>query len=432
MGDVPKGGAGVQVTLVGALLLWLVFVVLLAALVLTISGERNIDAQMEEQGAFIGGAALELTEGLDTRQQIHDTLARLEAASASILLIEVRDRDSVIARVPAHAVPAAEADGTDHIEVVGANGRVAEVVLASAFSSTARLRTTIGTLVSMGLVFVLLSVFMVQFVGRVIGRPLVSLQAQVSQLASGDVSPPTSVLASGELGSIAATLEQVRNRMNDDRRAAHQVSEELRRTNSLQRLMLRELNHRVRNNLASLGSLIHVSRSGVDDVTLFADRIGRRVQVMSAVHDLLSETQWSPVDLATLMRRLVSEEFLPCVALIGDDVDVPATQVGPLAMALQEMFSNAAQHGALSTSTGRVEVSWSLRCTAAHTRLELNWRERGGPAPDADAIARTGTTLIKGLIEGELRGVATLRYANDGVAHLLEIPLRVGAASGEV
>ena len=183
--------------------------------------------------------------------------------------------------------------------------------------------------------------------------------------------------------------------------------------------MLRELNHRIRNNLAALSALIGVSRANDPTVPKFADRIDRRISAMSAVHGMLSERSWSPVELSALLERLQPAEFGERIRMTGPDIEVSAAQATPLAMVFQEMFANAMEHGSLGSGVGWLQIQWDIG-------------ETGGPPPNANAVAGAGTLLIRGLIEGEMRGEITLHHAPDGVSHRIRIPSKVTPHGGEV
>jgi two-component sensor histidine kinase len=213
---------------------------------------------------------------------------------------------------------------------------------------------------------------------------------------------------------------------------SEQASEELQQTNSLQRLMLRELNHRIRNNLASIGALIAVSRTQDTEVAEFAKRIERRVEAMASAHSLLSERHWTPVAFQSLLERLTPVDCAERMSLRGADVPVSASQATPLAMVLQEMFANAMAHGSLGSGTGWLSVEWDVGEGTNGELLVIHWKESGGPAPDPNAEAGTGTALIRGLVEGELRGEISLHHAPTGVSHRIRIPLEPGGSIGEV
>ena len=162
-----------------------------------------------------------------------------------------------------------------------------------------------------------------------------------------------------------------------------------------------------------------------------AEMIGR-VQGLSAVHGMLSERSWSPVELFSLLERLRPVEFGERIRMTGPDIDVSAAQATPLAMVFQEMFANAIEHGSLGSGVGWLQIQWDVGEAPEGQVIVIDWRETGGPAPNVNAVAGTGTLLIRGLIEGEMRGEITLNHAPDGVSHRIRIPLKVVPHAGGV
>jgi PAS domain S-box-containing protein len=192
-----------------------------------------------------------------------------------------------------------------------------------------------------------------------------------------------------------------------------------RESTELQRMMLSELDHRVRNNLAALAALIDISMRDKHDVREFAESIRSRVQAMSAVHSLLSRAHWLAVSLRSLIETLTPHDLQGCVLLDGPDVLITPRQVTALGMVLQEVMANSLKYGALRTVPGRVELTWTVSETRTNDgrRFELSWRESGGPPITAAPTTGQGTELIQGFVRTELRGVAHLSYPATGAFH---------------
>lgn len=225
-----------------------------------------------------------------------------------------------------------------------------------------------------------------------------------------------------------------------DRRAGEQTVREalshhqdmLRREN----LLLRELDHRVRNNLAGLLGLISLYERTRRDGAELGQAIRGKVRAMKEVHDLLSRGRGKPVDLASIVDKL-ADEFVPserrgAVRISGSVVDVPGTQAAALAMILQELFTNSRKHGALGSGQGVLSIEWSQspvpadRAEPGARSFRLEWRERGsGPAVRADEAGRVGLRLIEGLAGSELRGAARFGFDDDGFECVLELTLEV-------
>ncbi len=418
--------ASMQASMLGVSLVWLVFVVLLAAVVLTLIGERQIAAQRHQEATLIGtviAGELAATRPGGPLPGASQTLSRVRSSMPDVELLQVLPPASVANWTPS--------PGSALIALP--DGRGLSVTIGPRSTATLRLLNTVGTLASLGILFLLMAVFLVIIVGRYLGRPLVDVQERAARLAAGDLARPGGgVERGGQFQGVMESLEAARLRMVDDEGERELAAEELRQTNSLQRLMLRELNHRIRNNLASLTSLIAISRTQAEDIPEFARRIQRRVEAMASAHALLSERHWSPVAVRTLLERLSPSECMERMRLQGGDVQVGAAQATALAMVLQEMFANAMEHGGLGAGTGWLSVEWDVAEGPGGPTLVLHWTETGGPAPDPNAEAGTGTTLIRGLVEGELRGAAHLQHTPSGVCHQLRIPLTPDASAGVV
>ena len=197
-------------------------------------------------------------------------------------------------------------------------------------------------------------------------------------------------------------------------------SEEAKRQSiELQRMMLSELDHRVRNNLASLAALIDISMRDKTDVQEFASSIRGRVQAMSSVHSLLSRGHWIAVHFRQLIETLTPQDLQGSLAVDGPDIQITPRQVTALGMVLQELMANSLKYGALRTRSGKVEVRWSIDETAAHHSIpfKLIWRESHGPPILSDPTPGQGTGLIEGFVRTELRGTVELCYPREGAAH---------------
>lgn len=192
-----------------------------------------------------------------------------------------------------------------------------------------------------------------------------------------------------------------------------------------QRLMLNELDHRIRNNLAALISLIDLTAQ--DDgqtVASFALALRSRVAAMGAVHSLLSRVHWSPVRLSDVIRSTIPADLAPRVTCSGPDLRIAARQTIPLAMAIQELLFNSIKYGSLSSPEGGVNLHWHARdeqSSGGAVAVEMRWREHGGPPPATPPRLGGGTSLLTGLVSSELNGRVNLSYPQTGADHLLTI-----------
>ena len=182
-------------------------------------------------------------------------------------------------------------------------------------------------------------------------------------------------------------------------------------------LLAREVDHRARNALAVIQSIIRLTRAkSVDD---YVQAIEGRIKALARAHTLLSDSRWHGADLGTL----VAEELAPYragdkIQCSGPDISLqPATAQG-LALALHELATNAAKHGALSSPTGKIRLDWQLQADA----LTLHWVENGGPIIGPPSARSFGLKVIVASIEQQLGGKAAFDWDRKGLRCLLSIP----------
>jgi PAS domain S-box-containing protein len=182
-------------------------------------------------------------------------------------------------------------------------------------------------------------------------------------------------------------------------------------------LLAREVDHRARNTLAVIQSIIRLTRAkSVDD---YVHAVEGRIKALARAHTLLSDSRWRGADLATL----VAEELAPYragdkIRCGGPDVSLqPATAQG-LALALHELATNAAKHGGLSSPAGKVTLEWELESEA----LTLHWSETGGPPVAEPSSHSFGLKVITASIEQQLGGKAVFKWAPTGLQCQMMIP----------
>lgn len=171
----------------------------------------------------------------------------------------------------------------------------------------------------------------------------------------------------------------------------------LRRTDQHLRLMVNELNHRVKNTLLMVQSIVaqtlRQSRGpGASDV------IAARLTALSLAHDMLTEKHWVGADLHQVIRTAVGHGAQgddPSLLLEGPDLQMPPTIALSLALTLHELATNAVKYGALSTSAGRVHITWHVETRSDRPVLDLTWRETGGPLVVEPTTRGFGTKLIE-------------------------------------
>jgi two-component sensor histidine kinase len=145
----------------------------------------------------------------------------------------------------------------------------------------------------------------------------------------------------------------------------------------------------------------------------------------AATHSLLSQSRWQGVGLTDLVRHQLAPYVTDAnTGISGPNIVLTAAATQAVAMVLHELATNAAKYGALSTSDGRVSVSWDRRFSGdAADNLTIAWREIGGPLVAAPIQSGFGNNLIRNLIPHELGGIVDLAFASDGVYCKIEFPL---------
>ncbi len=219
---------------------------------------------------------------------------------------------------------------------------------------------------------------------------------------------------------LAVMVRLVTRKAAQDRQAVAWFEEQASIRNSL----TRELNHRVKNTLANVLSIVSLTRRRATDLDSFATSLEGRIRALSATHDLLTQSEWG----ATPIRSVVNAELAPyaqstenCLELSGPDVDLAPNDALSLGLAIHELATNAAKYGALGVPEGRVAISWNL-ITQNLARIE--WVESGGPPVPQVRKRGFGTELIEKIVAHELQNPVDLRFEPAGVRCALILPVR--------
>jgi len=198
---------------------------------------------------------------------------------------------------------------------------------------------------------------------------------------------------------------------------------EARQAEDRQRLLINELNHRVKNTLATIQSLARQTlREGVP-MAEARERLTERLLALSAAHNVLTRENWESADVADIAREAVRPyEDRPDerIALEGPRVRLAPNVALAISMALHELATNAQKYGALSAPTGKVRLTWVLNPTGE--AVDLEWRETGGPPVAPPQAKGFGSRLLSGLA-GELGAPAAIDYARSGLICRLRAPL---------
>ncbi|UIY45637.1 sensor histidine kinase [Methylobacterium radiotolerans] len=195
-----------------------------------------------------------------------------------------------------------------------------------------------------------------------------------------------------------------------------------------QRLLINELNHRVKNTLATVQSIAAQTFRGQTDQATRAV-FDARMAALSNAHNVLVEDNWESANLRHVVERALAPHILAEVDVNRFQLNGPDARLHPkvavtLAMALHELMTNAAKYGALSVPEGRVAVTWALaELENGRRQLDLTWREQDGPPVTPPTRKGFGSRLIERQLPMEFDGRAEIQYAPAGVVCELQIPL---------
>ncbi|WP_114227703.1 PAS domain-containing sensor histidine kinase [Sphingomonas sediminicola] len=197
---------------------------------------------------------------------------------------------------------------------------------------------------------------------------------------------------------------------------------ERKRWENHQRLLVGELNHRVKNTLAIVQSLTHQTFRPGQDPHESIKAFEGRLQALAAAHNLLTSENWEAAGLHDVIEAAL-DPFGPDgrFTLGGPHIRLPPATAVSLALAMHELATNASKYGALSNDGGRVSVHWRR----ADGRLLIDWREEGGPRVTAPLRQGFGTRMLSRALARELGGTVTLTYDSAGLRCAIEAPLPV-------
>jgi PAS domain S-box-containing protein len=206
----------------------------------------------------------------------------------------------------------------------------------------------------------------------------------------------------------------------------HDITEQ-KHAEEQQRFFLNELNHRVKNTLATVQSIASQTLRTTEGPAQFREAFEGRLLALSKTHNLLTRQSWREAEL----RDVAEQELAPYrkagderVVLKGPDVKLPARYAINLGLVLHELVTNAAKYGALSTNSGHLELTWSVVAGGERPdQLRIHWTESGGPPVAPPKRQGFGSRLIRRSIEGELGGYMVLNFAESGVAYDISVPL---------
>jgi two-component sensor histidine kinase len=220
--------------------------------------------------------------------------------------------------------------------------------------------------------------------------------------------------ARARLEELRTGEERVRTALENERRAAEH-----------QKLLIDELNHRVKNTLATVQSIATQTLRTAESRQDAQEALEKRLIALSRAHDVLTRESWEGANLTEVVIRALEPYQVHGenrLHIRGPNVRLTPRMALALAMALHELATNAVKYGALSNRSGTVEVSWTVQNGVAPPRLNLRWVEAGGPPVVAPRRRGFGSRLVERSLAHDLAGRVDITFAPSGVVCSVDAP----------
>ena len=201
------------------------------------------------------------------------------------------------------------------------------------------------------------------------------------------------------------------------------------------RMLIDELNHRVKNTLSTVQSIVWQTLRTTTDPKAIRQSIESRLFALSRSHDLLTREKWESAGLLDIAHDAmepfgVSGGRADRIVITGENIRFPPKAALALSIAFNELATNAVKYGALSNAVGSILIGWTTETAPAGKRLLLNWTEKGGPQVTPPAHRGFGSRVIERGLTHELEGTVHLDYRPDGLVCTMDIPLPKGTRDG--
>ena len=267
----------------------------------------------------------------------------------------------------------------------------------------APLRDLWRTLLLMGVVAIAVSMLGAYLYGSMLRQSLSMIARAARCVGQDNFKPagPTSVLEMDEVSSLLT-----------------QADADLKRKDEHQRTLLHELDHRVKNTLAIIQSLVTQSVRGSASPEHFREAIIGRVMALARSHEVLSAANWKDPELASVAGAVLAREA-ERIHYEGDRVSLEPRVVVAFAQIFHELLANAEKHGSLSRPDGRVTLIWRLE----RADLHILWVETSSEPPDVAALKGLGTTIVRICVERQLGGTCRFEAAPEGLRFEASVPL---------
>lgn len=194
-----------------------------------------------------------------------------------------------------------------------------------------------------------------------------------------------------------------------------------------QKLLVRELHHRVKNTLATVQAILNATARSATGLSEFRQSFAARIASMAKTHALITDTNSQSASFEQLVRtelRAYEEPGRGKFHLEGPEVYLPSELAVPVGMAVHELATNAVRHGALADSDGRLEVTWTVQESPTGRVLHWTWDEHDGPPVGLPTREGFGSQLLKKVLTHQIGAKVEIAYDPDGLRVHVAIPLR--------
>jgi PAS domain S-box-containing protein len=193
-----------------------------------------------------------------------------------------------------------------------------------------------------------------------------------------------------------------------------------------QQLLIRELHHRVKNTLATVQAIVGSTARTATSIDEFYQGFVGRIVSLARTHNLLTEDLWQKADLQELVQTELGpyeDEARNRILVEGPHIELPSEAAVPIGMAIHELTTNAAKHGALSTFGGQVEVRWRTEPGAEPPLLHFSWTEFGGPRVASPARQGFGSRLLQRVLTTQLQAQVKMDFQENGLNFTMVMPI---------
>lgn len=193
---------------------------------------------------------------------------------------------------------------------------------------------------------------------------------------------------------------------------------------SIRDSLTRELNHRVKNTLANVLSIVALTKRRADSLDEFTEQLEGRIRALSATHDLLTQSQWGSTPIRSVVEAELapySRDFGTMIQLNGPPIELAPNDALLLGLAIHELATNAGKYGALSQPGGMLSIEWHR---LGESLARISWSEEGGPPVSSETPRGFGMELLERIVANELRNPVEMHFDPEGVHCTLTVPVR--------